>query len=294
MIFRPLMFGPYTRNFEGMLPICFESFTLLGAGLSPTGALNPSIKATWNAGHFFPFLNYLFRPNFDQLYSLHPDFGGEFAYRKSISNLIPWTFCRPGPTNSEVQRLAAQFALPLGLVSQLDGLFELNLTITPPAFLTYLVQNLENLGATERPIESLFELVRRSPFGLDKNALSLILLALVADGQIELFDPESNLTLGRETLASIDASNQFSHFRRIPFHKDYPSEILTQWCRLITGRQDLTDISTSSGTRSRSQSPGRMASELEEPGHLAAARDSSQRPVNQPDVENPDLDEATI
>ena len=207
---------------------------------------------SFNQGHlecrtFLSLLNYLFRPNFDQLYSLHPDFGGEALTESHVLTLSRGLFGGQDPTNLDVQRLAAKFALPLGLVSQLDGLFELNLTITPPAFLTHLVQNLENMGATERPVETLFQLVRRSPFGLDKSALYLILLALVADGQIELFDPDSNVTLGRENFASIDAFDQFSHFRRIPLHKDYPSEILTQWCRLITGRQDLTDISTSRG-----------------------------------------------
>ncbi len=216
---------------------------------------------SFNQGHlecrtFLSFLNYLFRPNFDQLYSLHPDFGGESLTESHILTLSRGLFAGQDPTNSEVQRLAAKFALPLGLVTQLDGLFELNLTLTPPAFLTHLVQNLEHLDASERPIESLFELVRRSPYGLDKNALSLILLALVADGQIELVDPESNVTLGRETLASIDVSDQYSHFRRIPFHKDYPSEILTQWCRLITGRQDLTDISTSRGREAATKALG--------------------------------------
>ncbi|MFN8007876.1 MAG: DUF6079 family protein [Terriglobia bacterium] len=207
---------------------------------------------SFNQGHlecrtFLSFLSYLFRPNFDQLYSLHPDYGGEALTESHVLTLSRGLFAGQDPTNPEVQRLAGKFALPLGLVSQLDGLFELNLTITPPAFMTQLVQTLETVGATERAVESLYQLVRRSPFGLDKPALYLILLAFVADGQAELYDPDSNVTITRENLAGVADYHPFTHFRKIPIHKDYPAEILTQWCRLITGRQDLTDISTSRG-----------------------------------------------
>lgn len=214
--------------------------------------LTGSRTQSLNQGHlecrsFRSFVSYLFKPNFDQLYSLHPDFGGEHLQESHVLRISRDLFSGQDPTNQEVQRMAAKFALPLGLASQTGGLFELNLTITPPIFLTLLMQHLETLDAGERPIQSLYPMLHRSPFGLTPVSLQLILAALVADGQIELFDPDSNTTISRENFGSMESLKDLAYFKRIPTHKDYPLEILTQWCRLVSGRQELSDISTSRG-----------------------------------------------
>jgi len=214
--------------------------------------LTGSRTQSLNQGHlecrsFRSFVSYLFKPNFDQLYSLHPDFGGEQLTESLVLRINRDLFAGQDPTNQEVQRLAAKFALPLGLTSQTAGLFELNLTLTPPIFLTLLMQHLETLDASERPTQSLYPILHRSPFGLAPICLQLILAALVADGHIELFDPDSNTSISRENSGSMESLRDFAYFKRIPSHKDYPLEILTQWCRLVTGRQELSDISTSRG-----------------------------------------------
>jgi hypothetical protein len=208
-----------------------------------------------NQGHlecrtFRSFLSYLFKPNFDQLFALHPDFGGEQLTVNHVLRITRDLFAGQDPTNHEVQRLAGKFALPLGLVSQTDGLYELNLGITPPIFLTHVIQFLETLDPVEKPIQSIYRVVHRSPFGLTETSLQLILVALVSDGQIELFDPDSNTTISRENSATVESLQEFKYFTRIPSHKEYPLEILTQWCRLLTGNQELSDISTSRGRES--------------------------------------------
>jgi Family of unknown function (DUF6079) len=205
-----------------------------------------------NQGHlecrtFRSFLSYLFKPNFDQLYSLHPEFGGEKFTESHVLRISRGLFAGQDPTNQEVQRLAGKFALPLGLVSQTDGLYELNLTLTPPIFLTQIMQYLETLDATEQLIRSIYQMAHRSPFGLTETSLYLILAALVADGQIELFDPDTNTTISRENSSSVESFQVFDYFKRIPSHKDYPLEILTQWCRMVSGNRELSDISTSRG-----------------------------------------------
>ena len=205
-----------------------------------------------NQGHlecrtFRSLLNYLFKPNFDQLYSLHPNFSPDSPSMNQVMTITRKLFANQDPTNNEVQRLAGQFALPLGLVSRSEGLYELNLSITPPLFLSHLIQYLDTLDATERHVQSLYDIVHRPPFGLTWTPLYLILTALVADGQMELFDPEANSTIARENLVALENILKFSHFRRIQTHKEYPVEVMTQWCRLITGKQELSDISTSRG-----------------------------------------------
>lgn len=208
-----------------------------------------------NQGHqqcrtFRSFAGYLFKPNFDQLYSLHPDFGGEQLSEDQVIRIVRDLFAGQDPANQEVQRLAGKFALPLGLVSQTDGLYELNLSITPPIFLSQILQYLETLDAVERPLQSIYRRGHRSPFGLTQTSLHLILGALAADGQIELVDSQTNTTISRENSASIESFEAFDSFRRVPSHKDYPLEVLTQWCRLVTGKPELSDISASRGRES--------------------------------------------
>jgi hypothetical protein len=191
--------------------------------------------------------NYIFKPNLDQLYPLHPDFGGEHLSDNQVMIIARRLFTGQDPTDDLVQKLARRFALPLGLVSRSDDLYELNLNITPPIFLTQVIQYLENLDANERPVGAIFMKIRRPPFGLNRFSLHLILTALVADGQIELFDPATNAVITRENLGSIESAAAFPSFKRIQTLRDYPSEVLTQWCRLITGKQELSDISATRG-----------------------------------------------
>jgi len=229
---------------------------------------------SFNQGHLEcrslrSFVSYLFKPNLDQLYSLHPDFGGEQLIEGHVLRITQGLFAAQDPTNQEVQRLAGKFALPLGLVSQTDGLYELNLTLTPPIFLTQVTQYLEGLEPVETPVKSLYPMLHRSPFGLTQTAQQLILAGLVADGQIELLEPSTNTTISRENLASLETLRDFTIFKRIPSHKDYPLEVLTQWCRLVTGKQELTDISTSRG---RESALGALQDWLREWGQLAIPR----------------------
>jgi hypothetical protein len=196
---------------------------------------------------FQTFVNYIFKPNLDQLYPLHPDFGGEQLSDNQVMLITRKLFTGQDPTDDMVQKLAGRFALPLGLVSRSDDVYELNLSFTPPIFLTQVIQYLENLDANERPVDAILTKIRRPPFGLTRFSLHLILTALVADGQIELFDPASNAVITRENLAAIETVAAFPTFKRIQTLRDYPSEVLTQWCRLITGKQALSDISASRG-----------------------------------------------
>jgi hypothetical protein len=93
---------------------------------------------SFNQGHLEcrslrSFVSYLFKPNLDQLYSLHPDFGGEQLSESHVLKITRGLFAAQDPTNQEVQRLAGKFALPLGLVSQpMACTNEFN--ITPPIF----------------------------------------------------------------------------------------------------------------------------------------------------------------
>ncbi|MEW5976059.1 MAG: DUF6079 family protein [Acidobacteriota bacterium] len=206
----------------------------------------------FNQGHlacqnFLSFLAYLLRPNLSSLYPHHPDFGNEPLSESQTMLLAHKLFAGLDPTHSLVQSLAGRFALPLGLVSRTDDLYELNLTITPPIFLTRVLEYLETLEAAETPTEEIYQRVHIPPFGLNRASLHLMLAALVADGHIELSDPASNTTISRENLTSMERISAFPCFKRIPTHKDFPIEVLTHWCRLISGKHDLSDISTSRG-----------------------------------------------
>jgi hypothetical protein len=245
--FNPSDLSSFHEELDSQLASLFQDL-YLNHGKIVTSAQTLAL----NQGHlecrtFRSLLNYLFKPNFDQLYSSHPGFGHDSPSVSQVMMITHRLFANQDPTNSEVQRLAAQYALPLGLVSRSEGLYELNLSITPPLFLSHVIQYLETLDASERPVLDLYEIVHRPPFGLTWTPLYLILAALVADGQIELVDPDSAFSVARENLVALENIQKIQFFRKIQTHRDYPIEVLTQWCRLITGRQDLSDISTSRG-----------------------------------------------
>jgi hypothetical protein len=221
--------------------------------LSRARIVTHSSQQALNQGHtecrtFQAFLDYIFKPSFQELYPAHPSFLEKTLTNEQVQTLTSKLFTGQSPTDATVQKMAERFALPLGLVSRLDHLYELNLTITPPLFITDVIQYLEGLDNSEQQsIEPLFDRLHRSPYGLTRPSVHLILAALVADGQIELIDPFTGNTISRENLASLEDLEKYTSFRRIFSHREFPTEVLTQWVRLITGSQEITDISASRG-----------------------------------------------
>ncbi len=208
-----------------------------------------------NQGHaecrsFQAFLDYIFKPNFRELYPHHPDFKKHTLHDEQALILATKLFKGQVPTDPDVQKMAGQFALPLGLVSRLNHLYELNLTLTPPPFITEVVQYLEGLDTADQTVDYLYAKLRQSPYGITGPAFHLILAALVADGQIELVDPVSGNTISRENLDSLNSFTRYPCFRKILTHREFPTEVLTQWVHLITGSQEVSDISASRGRTS--------------------------------------------
>ena len=196
---------------------------------------------------FQAFLNYIFKPNFRELYPLHPEFRENQLTSEHVLVLSRKLFSAQAPTDADVQKLAGQFALPLGLVSRLDHLYELNLNITPPPFITVVFQYLETLNTAEYSVEYISRKLHQSPFGLTLPSFHLILSALVADGQIELVDPSTSSSISRENLGGLEDFRPLTVFRKIQTHREFPTEVLTQWVRMITGNQEITDISATRG-----------------------------------------------
>lgn len=172
-----------------------------------------------NQGHaecrsFQAFLDYIFKPNFRELYPHHPEFKKYRLHEEQALILATKLFAGQVPTDPDVQKMAGQFALPLGLVSRLNHLYELNLTLTPPPFITEVIQYLEGLDTAEQAVDYLYAKLHQSPYGITGPAFHLILAALVADGQIELLDPVSGNTISGKISAHSIVSTRIPSFAK--------------------------------------------------------------------------------
>lgn len=192
-------------------------------------------------------LNSIFKPCLNQLYPLHPNFNEIQITNEHVTTLVRNLISGQDPSTEETQRLASLFLAPLGLALRAEHLFEFNSENSGSYFIAQTLQYLENLDECEGFVQLIYDMLHHPPTGLTRLTAQLVLATLVENNQIELFDPETNLTLKKENLNDIENLDGYSIFKVIQVHKEYSSEILTQWCRLITGNPDIPDIATGRG-----------------------------------------------
>lgn len=173
---------------------------------------------------------------------LHPEFSRSLDGRNS-SALISDFFGGGDPSSNETQRLAEDFAVPLGLaVKSGEVLIPAPTSSLMDLGIVQLVLTDHQSDATIS-LEEISSRLLSSPFGLTREAQQIVLAALVAQRQFEFVTSSGN----RINHRSLDLSIIWDDIVGIakPLADEYSAERLIAWAKLITGNSAIVSLERS-------------------------------------------------
>lgn len=131
------------------------------------------------------FLEAAIQPVFDRKFAAHPHFR-ELLTAAEVSTLISEFFGAASANSPQVQKLAANFAVPLGLAtdSQTPGLESDERLLRQP-LIRRVWNAVEQAGEQIVPLQEIYAELKAAPYGLSREAQHLVLVALVARRRIE-------------------------------------------------------------------------------------------------------------
>lgn len=175
-------------------------------------------------------------------YPEHPNFGAELSEEK-VDALGKNLFAKLDPYSPITQAQAESYALPLNLVSNASGQYELDLSEeNPPLIVSEILKVVNDLSlGASLPIRQLYAKLRAEPFGLKSLPQKLVLLALVSDWRIELTSELSADILTAATLVTEEDLSQYTHIR-IPTTITHPPKALIEWFSLLTAYEGAIDL----------------------------------------------------
>ncbi len=185
----------------------------------------------------------------DQLekqFPAHPVFP-EMLGGKEVSVITEHLLSGSGSNDPEIQRLAANFALPLGLVGEQDGRY-VPLAANDLVESTIIKDVVDLTGLDKNDVIPVSELSARmsaAPYGLTHEARHLVLAALVAQRQIEFVTSSGD----RINHRSLDLQIIWEDIVGIarPTVESYSGERLTLWASLLTQDASLKGLKASEG-----------------------------------------------
>ncbi len=183
-------------------------------------------------------------PVFESRFPEHPEFSYILGV-KEAARLIGQFFASSAQKGNELQRLAATFARPLGLVAAHGDEFV-------PASADVLMQlpvvraALDGVKLASDTVVTLDQISTRmvaAPFGLTREAQHLVLAALVAQRQLEFVTFSGN----RINQRSLDLQIIWDDIAGVakPFVEVYSSERLRDWAIRVTGNQQIKSLDKS-------------------------------------------------
>lgn len=180
----------------------------------------------------------------DQLgkqYPAHPEFS-QVLGQKEVSSITENLFAGSGGDNPEIQKLAANFALPLGLVKDQDGVYHpLTADEIAAAPIAKQVLNLKPTeGSDVMQLSDVSRCMQSAPYGLTQEAQHLVLAALVAQRQFEFVTFSEN----RINHRSLDLQIIWEDIVGIarPSVEGYSNERLLDWVVRLTGDDSIRTI----------------------------------------------------
>lgn len=185
----------------------------------------------------------MLEPLFETYYPNHPYFTRTLGMAE-VSSLVNDLFSGARTNISEVQQLAAVFALPLGLVAPHGTAYilekEENIINLPLA--QEVLALVEKTGKETVSLKTVYRKLKQSPFGLVREAQHLILTALVAQRQIEFVTSKGD----RINRRSLDLKIIWDDIEGIarPESVIYSNKKLSDWARILTGVDTLPTIET--------------------------------------------------
>lgn len=198
-------------------------------------------KASYNLSQLF---TTTLEDQLEKQFPSHPSFSQVLGPRE-VSLITENLFSGSGNNKPEVQKVAANFALPLGLVSEQDG----TIVAKPTAELAEvpIVKEILELTQSEKAdviaLDVVAKRMQAAPFGLTQEAQHLVLAALVAQRQFEFVTSSEN----RINHRSLDLQIIWEDIVGIsrPTDEGYSNERLLGWVVRLTDDMSLTTIRSS-------------------------------------------------
>jgi hypothetical protein len=212
---------------------------------------------------FTAFLSHAFDSLLSKQFPQHPQFQAQFQEPLSteqVNWLISEFFVGTDEQRAapQLQQLARQFAVPLGLASPLDpsdgiyqpDIFSAAVQRAPfvQAVLSFMDQHTDESGLANVPLIMIERLLSDAPYGLQFPAQHLLFGALIATDLVELLDEHSAQTLTKEQLSLGFTLTAFTAVRRVSA-AHYPPNVLAEWACLLTGQNDLPLPLTTEGEK---------------------------------------------
>ncbi|MBX7219603.1 MAG: hypothetical protein K1Y36_06635 [Blastocatellia bacterium] len=225
-----------------------------GVIIASTGQEVP-VKLLWGEGvsakRFTDFLTVLVQGPLTDRFPLHPTFGAVLTERE-VRRLVLGLMGGLNPTDQTVQDYARNFALPMHLVVERDSLFQLSVdrdeALGQP-FISEVLRLVEASSISDPvPVQVIYQTLRREPYGLLEPVQQLIIMALIAGWRIELIDVSGLRVFGAAELTQDVSFRQYGTVRRTATIS-YSSEVLTEWCRLLTERPDIQELTIAQGRK---------------------------------------------
>ena len=198
-------------------------------------------RSSHNLGQLFPVM---LEDQLGKQFPSHPEFS-QVLGAKEVSLITENLFSGSGSNNPEIQKLATNFALPLGLVTEQDNVYvpqSANDLAEVP-----LVKQVLDLKAPDQsgviPLSEVSRQLQSPPYGLTLEAQQLVLGALVAQRQFEFVTFSEN----RINHRSLDLQIMWEDIVGIsrPSDEGYSNERLLGWVARLTGDDSLGTLSDS-------------------------------------------------
>ncbi len=183
-------------------------------------------------------------PVFESRFPEHPEFSHVLGV-KEAARLIGQFFASSAQKSGESQRLAATFAMPLGLVEPHEDEYVpvpadalMQLPVVRAAFDGVTISS-----DTVVTLDQISSRMGAAPFGLTREAQHLVLAALVAQRQLEFVTFSGN----RINQRSLDLQIIWDDIAGVakPFVEVYSSERLRDWAIRVTGNQQIKSLDKS-------------------------------------------------
>lgn len=189
--------------------------------------------------------------SFSHVFPAHPDFPVPLESAQ-VKHIVTKFFAQTETATKDpaLQQLAAQYALPLGLVSQTTdeggaSLYKLDIfrgTNTPhplvQGFLNFIDGQAEQNGLASVPLAEVFRFLSGIPYGLTPPLTHLLIGGLVASGLVALGRDNAEATLSAGNLHVDFEISNYTSLCRVS-SADYPQEVLAEWGRQLTGHKEL-------------------------------------------------------
>ena len=180
-------------------------------------------------------------PFFAERFPEHPDFSQTLTMTE-VSQIVSDLFGGANTNSPEMQRLAAAFAVPLGIVTERGTGFALetdeNLLRLPTVKM--ILAETDRASGSVVLLGNLLAKLKQPPYGLQRETVKLMLAALVARRHLEFI----TLNNDRITHRSLNLQIIWSDLMGVMKSSIQPrsSTELTNWASELTGLENLTSL----------------------------------------------------